>query len=273
MVNNLNKFILAFCITGILVFSSACAKNETDATEVTSIATDDNAAENSFADLKDVGNQAGTTSNTKAIEKSKDSCYKVKVIDSLTANSLKLVVDFGATDCVCKDNKARRGKITIEYIGAIGKVGSKVIYTPEKYFVNSYGVSGTKSIKILEIGKDSIKVENGKITKPDGGVITWKSYRVRKMLEGGDSPTILSDDVYEIQGTSSGTNASGNKYAFATQTPLVKSNGCQWIKSGKLTIQREGKKDAIMDYGNGSCDDKATLTVGSWTKEITAKKW
>ena len=70
-----------------------------------------------------------------------------------------------------------------------------------------------------------------------------------------------------------GTNSSGKTYSFATQTPLLKSIGCQWIKSGKLSIKREGKKDALIDYGTGTCDDKATLNVGTWTKEITAKKW
>lgn len=271
MVIQLKKIMLASSILGLFAISS-CAKKDTDATEVTSIATDDNAADNSFADLKDAGDQAGITNTTKGYEKSKDSCVKVTVLDSI-AKKIKLVVDFGTTDCVCKDNKTRRGKITIEYIGAVGMEGSKVIYTPEKYFVNSYGVSGTKSIKILDKWNDSIKVENGKITKPDGGIITWKSDRVRKMIEGSDTPLTSLDDTYEIVGTSSGTNAFGNKYAFATQTPLVKSKGCQWIKSGKLAIQREGKKDAVVDYGNGTCDDKATLNVGTWTKEITAKKW
>lgn len=271
MVIQLKKIMLASSILGLFAISS-CAKKDTDATEVTSIATDDNAADNSFADLKDAGDQAGITNTTKGYEKSKDTCIKVTVLDSI-AKKIKLVVDFGTTDCVCKDNKTRRGKITIEYIGALGIVGSKVIYTPEKYFVNNYGVSGTKSIKILDKWKDSIKVENGKITKPDGGIITWKSDRVRKMIDGSDTPLSSLDDTYEIVGTSSGTNAFGNKYAFATQTPLVKSKGCQWIKSGKLAIQREGKKDAVVDYGDGTCDDKATLNVGTWTKEITAKKW
>jgi hypothetical protein len=48
---------------------------------------------------------------------------------------------------------------------------------------------------------------------------------------------------------------------------------CDYIKSGKLRIKRSGKKDATVDYGDGTCDDKGTLSVGSWTKDITVKKW
>ena len=274
MVINLKKSILAFGIIGLLIGSSSCGKRESDASEVATIAADDNAADNSFADLKDAGDQAGITSSTKGYEKSKDSCVKVSVLskDSI-ANKIKLVVDFGATDCVCKDSRSRRGKINIEYSGPIGALGSKVVYTPDQYFVNNYGVSGVKTISIIEKLTYSIKVENGKITKPDGGVVTWTSDRVRKMVAGDNTPLFLLDDAYEIEGTSSGTNSSGKTYSFATQTPLLKAIGCQWIKSGKLSIKREGKKDAVIDYGTGTCDDKATLNVGTWTKEITAKKW
>ena len=45
------------------------------------------------------------------------------------------------------------------------------------------------------------------------------------------------------------------------------------IKKGKLKITRTGKKDAIIDYGDGACDNKAILTVGTWTKEILVKSW
>ena len=79
MVIQLKKIMLASSIIGLFAISS-CAKKETDATEVTSIATDDNAADNSFADLKDAGDQAGITNTTKGYEKSKDSCVKVTVL-------------------------------------------------------------------------------------------------------------------------------------------------------------------------------------------------
>ena len=272
MVINQKKLLLIFGIIGLLILSTACGKKETDASELATIASDDNYADNTFADLKDAGDQAGITNTTKGYEKSKDSCIKVTVLDSIT-NKIKLVVDFGTIDCVCKDSRTRRGKINIEYSGKIGALGSKIVYTPDQYFVNNYGVSGVKTISIIEKFTHSIKVENGKITKPDGGVVTWTSDRVRKMVAGDNTPLFLLDDAYEIVGTSSGTNSSGKTYSFATQTPLLKSIGCQWIKSGKLSIKREGKKDALIDYGTGTCDDKATLNVGTWTKEITAKKW
>ncbi len=270
---NINK-IAVFLLLGTIINLVSCGKKNTDITEVSAIAADDNAAENSFFDLKDAGDQAGTIATTKGYEKSKDSCMQVKLVsfDSITKKG-KLVVDFGETDCVCKDGKTRRGKINIEYKGANGIAGSEVVYTPDNYFVNTYGVSGIKTVKYINIRTHSIKVEKGMVTKLDGSTINWSSERIRKMIEGFDTPFYLFDDTYEISGTSSGINSSGKSYTFTTQTPLVKSIGCQWIKSGKLKIEREGKKEALVDYGNGTCDDKGKLTVGSWTKDITLKKW
>jgi arabinogalactan endo-1,4-beta-galactosidase len=49
--------------------------------------------------------------------------------------------------------------------------------------------------------------------------------------------------------------------------------GCQYIKAGKLKIERDGKKDAVVDYGDGTCDDKATVKIGNRSKDITLRKW
>ncbi len=271
MKKTIGRLIFIVLIAATLLVS--CGKKDKDVMEVSSIATDDNVADNSFSDLKDIGDLAGITNTVKDYDKSKDTCIKVNVVsyDSL-AKKIKLFVDFGLTDCTCNDTKKRRGKINIEYVGKVGLEGSEAIYEPENYFINGYGVSGKKTIKIIEKFTHSIQVENGKVTKPDGSSITWISNRIRKMVSGYDTPLNFLDDSYEISGNSSGENSEGKSYSFMTESPLVKSIGCQWIKSGKLTIKREGKRDAIIDYGDGTCDDKAILSIGSWNKEISIKK-
>ena len=266
--------ITLLLLFGTTIWFVSCGKKDKDINEVSGIAADDNAAENSFFDMKDAGDQAGTIATTKGYEKSKDSCMHVKLVsyDSISKKG-KLIVYFGETDCVCKDGKSRRGKINIEYKGENGLEGSEIIYTPDNYFVNTYGVSGTKTVKYIDKFTHSIKVEKGIVTKPDGSTITWTTERVRKMIEGYDTPLTILDDTYEITGISNGMNSSGKSHTFTTITPLIKSSGCQWIKSGRLKIEREGRKDALIDFGDGTCDDKGKLTVGSWTKDITLKKW
>ena len=139
----LKKILVVFLtVIGSILFIYSCGKKDREANELSTIASDDNDADNSFADLKNAGDQAGIKNSTKGYDKSKDTCFKVKVVSYDSINyKLNLVVDFGQNDCSCNDAKLRRGKINIEYNGEIGLVGSNVIYTPENYYVNGYGLN------------------------------------------------------------------------------------------------------------------------------------
>lgn len=265
---------VALIASTILVVS--CNK-KTETTDVSGIANDDNIAENAFYDMKTASDNAGTDKSSptlKSLEKViKDSCVKVEYVNYNPDTKTGILnLNFGETNCTCKDGKKRRGTIQVEYKGTDKLVGSQVVYIADKYFVNDYGLTGKKTVTYSDTFKFTIKVEDGVVTKPDGSKITWKSDRTRTMTTGKNTPNWL-DDTYEITGTSSGVNAAGNAYSFETETPLVKSMNCDYIKAGKLKIQRSGKKDAVVDYGDGTCDDKGTLSVGTWTRDITVKKW
>lgn len=242
-----------------------------DAEATTLISSDDNAAETAFYDMKVAADSAGTQAKTKLKSLIKDSCVGVKIISyDATTKIGKVELDFGTTNCLCNDGKQRRGKIEVEYKGDKKVVGTQVIYTPNQYFVNDFGVAGKKTVTYSAPYTWIIKVENGVVTKPDGKTITWSSDRVRTMVAGTSTP-LPNDDSYEVSGTSSGKNSAGNDYSYETLSPLLFSFGCDYISSGKLKIKRSGKKDAIIDYGNGTCDNKGTIIVETWTKDITLK--
>lgn len=274
MKKNPSFMVKSLFMAGLCTALFACNR-QTVTDDTATITNDDSAAENAFYDMKVAGDAAGTqeTSKLKSFEKGlKDSCITVKVIDfDSISKKGKVELDFGSTNCTCKDGKQRRGKIEVEYKPANTLIGSEVVYTPNQYFVNDYGISGKKSVKIEAPYSWRIHVENGVVTKPDGKTITWSSDRVRKMVAGTSTLLDPTDDSYEVTGTSSGKNSAGNEYSFETETPLLFSYGCQYITSGKLKIKRSGKKDAVVDYGDGTCDDKGTVTVGTWTKDITLK--
>ena len=48
-----------------------------------------------------------------------------------------------------------------------------------------------------------------------------------------------------------------NKYVYE---PIVYSDDCDCIVSGKVKYLEEGKTVALVDYGNGSCDNWASKT-------------
>ena len=277
----------------VLICITSCTKKTEDATDVSSIASDDGFAENIIYDLKNAGDQAGTyelSPTIKSFEKSKDTCLGVKFMkfDTITKSGT-LVVSYGKdgkTNCTCKDGKTRRGSIEINYQPTKNIIGSVITYRTDsiqknkdsdqkvknEYFVNDNQLIGYKKVTLKDARTFEINVKDAKIIKKDGGMISWSSDRVRLWTAGYDTPDI-KDDSYEITGTSYGINSNNIPYSFSTITALEKSTLCQWIKKGKLKITRTGKKDAIIDYGDGACDNKAILTVGTWTKEILVKSW
>ncbi len=54
--------------------------------------------------------------------------------------------------------------------------------------------------------------------------------------------------------------------------PLVKIDGCDYIVEGTIEFSIEGEVIAIIDFGDGGCDDIATKTVDGETTEFSLKK-
>jgi hypothetical protein len=110
-------------------------------------------------------------------------------------------------------------------------------------------------------------VVNGLIVKALGDSVVWNSTRTRTWTVGENSATKF-DDVYEITGTASGTKGSTSFTMVITQ-PLVRSLSCDWISEGKMDVQPSGKPLRQIDFGNGTCDDQATVTINSVVHTIT----
>ncbi len=271
--------VKSLLLVGSLALVVACKKentivNEDSATASSAISTsanDDNLADAVFMDLKEVTDQTGVETTLRGVDSTKYPCAKITYSVDALLNTLTATIDFGSKNCMCYDGKNRRGKIQVKITGNKNLVGSNVVYTVVDYFVNDNGVSGTKTLTVVNDHSFRIVVVNGKVTKANGGIITWNTDRTRTMTAGFGSKENPLDDVFEVSGTTSGINAAGNAYKFTTLTPLVKARACQWITAGKLKIERAGKLDAVVDYGDGTCDSLATITVANKTYPFALK--
>ena len=92
--------------------------------------------------------------------------------------------------------------------------------------------------------------------------------------EGNGTPLYPLDDVFSIKGETNGTVKRDSVfYQWAARTladnPLIKKWTCRWIVKGKVAIRRSNSDVAILDYGTGNCDNKATITVNGAVYEIT----
>jgi hypothetical protein len=264
----------------------ACRKaitQTTAASDVANVATDDVEADGTFTqvsndvsgvsdDIGFAGTEVGndiTPANPLA-----NHCYTV-TIAPLTAGVFPktVTIDFG-TGCLCKDGRTRKGKIIAIFTGRLKIPGSKVTATFDGYYVNNVHVEGTLVIdnnSTADIKRFTRTVIDGKLSKPNGNYISWNANFTATQTTGLGTPNYYWDDEFDITGNASGqTNRSGNivDWTRAIDQPLHKKVSCKWFDKGSVAVTINSKS-GVIDFGNGTCDNKATITYNGITKEIT----
>ena len=97
--------------------------------------------------------------------------------------------------------------------------------------------------------------------------IYWSSFREREWIAGEDT-FYRHDDVYLITGTANGTSTGGFSFTMVITNPLRKEIGCRHMVSGTFEFTPGNRPVRILDYGDGECDNIATITVNGVTRTI-----
>ncbi|MBL7928093.1 MAG: hypothetical protein JNL47_01295 [Bacteroidia bacterium] len=281
---------LVIAVFSMAVAISACKKdkNETlDLAEDARIAYDNSVAEASFDNVSSVADEGyrlkENTSGASAsfIAGSVTNCLTI-TLDTVS-NPHVLTLDFGNTDCLCKDGNYRRGKIIVSYTGHYRDSGHQHTISFDNYFINFNKIEGTKTV--VNNGHNSsgnlwfsITVSGSVTIDPQysfnqtGGTINYTSSRTREWI-AGESTFAWNDDVYLISGSASGTTTTGNAYSLSIQAgqPLRLEIGFPHFVSGILEITPQGKSTRYIDYSylNNQRDNLALLTVNGQTRIIT----
>ena len=176
-----------------------------------------------------------------------------------------VTIDFGTTNCLGADGRNRRGKIIVNYTGNYFEQGSVKIVTFDNYYRNDNKVEGTRTVTNTGLNANNqytwkIEARNMKITKTDGKFHTWNSDRVRTMLAGYETAN-WQDDEYTITGNASGTNSNDVTYTATITSPLHRLMSCKWIDKGIIQFENSKGKSRVLDFGNGTCDNQATVEV------------
>ena len=184
-----------------------------------------------------------------------------------------VTIDFGTSNCVGLDGRSRRGKVIVTYSGKYRDAGSTHTVTFDNFFVNDNQITGTRTVTnngLNQAGNISFSIEiNGSVILANGaGTCTHVSSRTREWVAGYATDD-RSDDAYLITGNASGTNSRGGNYTAEILTPLRHENSCHNIVSGVIKFTPASKPARTIDFGNGTCDNQATVSAGSRSKVIT----
>ncbi len=238
----------------------------------TEMSKDNSLAEFTYNDALNIADEASNVNSGDNLGNYKTASNCATVTKDTTANPRTITVDFGPTNCLCNDGRYRRGKVLVTYTGKYRDAGSVHTIGFDNYFVNDNKIMGSKTVTNMGFNASNQSyfsvVVNGKIIKANTtDSIVWSSNRTRTWIQGESTPT-WTDDIYEITGNGSGQNKNGS-FTMNIIQPLVKDLSCTWFTSGKVELQPSGKLLRTIDYGNGSCDNSATVLINGNTYTIT----
>jgi hypothetical protein len=287
---------LASCLIIGLTIPS-CKKKTTTADEETNTAVDNANAEHMVSDITSMAAQASDGSSSLT-------AYRVPDYDQILGNScatistVNNVITIAFNGLACLDGRVRSGSLIIDYStsqpGAVHyrDPGFKCTVTSNDYVVdgnqvniinktvtNNTATTFNPSTTNLTWGI----VAHVSIVKAGGGTIDWSCIRTKTLLNTSDTsvyhgpatPISWWKARVGMLGSASGTGVNGVTFNATIVNQLVRDfGGCNIsgkrpIISGVLDFTPTGHPVRIIDYGNGSCDLTATVTVNGVTHSIT----
>jgi hypothetical protein len=175
-----------------------------------------------------------------------------------------IVVDFGTNGCTSADGVARKGKINIVLSNYLHISGTTAVMTFDNYYAAGFKVEGTitwTNTSTQNAFSWTRQVTGGKLYNPiDGYHWFHEGMKTVTQTGGASTPLNLLDDVYSITGNHTITNPAGKSRTATITEALIKSTTCYNVSQGKVKIQGVNHF-AIVDYGDGTCDKVATISI------------
>lgn len=197
---------------------------------------------------------------------------------TVTWDNHKMTLDFTGCDL---DN----GQIIAEFNQApnYGVNGLTATVTFNNYVNEGTGIDGKIELKITGLAgvghgpTFSVKVLEDLTFTEGSDSHMWEagSERTVSWIEGFVTLNDNSDDVYTLDGTSTGVNTDGVAYKVDITTALVFDMSCEYIPEGVMEITNnlgsDDENSLTIDFGvgegdeTGQCDSWVSISSGSFT--------
>lgn len=240
--------------------------------------TDEIAVESNFEEIDDLamaamehdfGNSEGRTERDLRFE-----C--ASLTEEQVGETRIVIIDFG-DGCEGPHGHIRKGRIIITITGHHWETGSTHVTELVNFYVDDVYIEGTRTTTNISESvesnfKFSMVLSGGKVTWSDELFATREAEHVRTFYR---TDNLIGDEMY-LEGQVNGVNKDGVIYTGEIVEPLVFTRTCR--ASDKMPIPISGVKqhtvneeNAIIDFGDGTCDHLATVTKNGETKEIEIK--
>ncbi len=306
----LTAMVLALSV-GLTTSCRKDKKTEEEVDRDTSEAEDNGSSETITNDISNIGSQACESTNgqlnTYKMNGTESVYAPLLACATVSADLAAKIVTVTFNGSQCLDGRTRSGSLIYDYSQSITSgtftptryrhPGFKCVITSQNYVVDSYTVIiNNKTVtNTTPVGFNPSATNlswnvtsNLSIIKPsNGGTITSSINRTKTLLNTNDNTVYVNESTpiawskarIGITGSASGTTANGLNYSANIVSQLVKDFGtCTTSNNrrahfiqGVLNFTPGNKPTRTIDYGNGACDNAATVTINGNFYNITLR--
>lgn len=272
---------LSFTITLILIAAISfifikCKKNNNDQAELWSEKSTEVLSVTVLKDMEAFNFITDTIYTSPNLSSSPGNCPFVTFFMTPDPDAhIRYITTYDWTDngCVSPDGLLRKGKIIVSFSGKMNVPGSVALNSFQDFYSNNNRINGFQEIKCKT--PDQVNhfpvfdvFSNIEIKYPDQVFVSkFKSTLNRTMIEGSTTTT-KDDDVWSLTGSITGITVDDIEFNAIISKPLLKKNSCKWFDSGTIVITPLKGSQCTIDFGTGTCENKATITRDGKTIEV-----
>ena len=294
------KLAIAVMLFASVALTTSCKKSNSEKDTDTTEADDHAMAENTSSDIMNIGSQASDNNsgglNSYKLGNDQEVLTACATVKRDSVNKIDSVIFNNST---CLDGRTRNGILIFNYSASTNGAkyyrdpGFSCIVTSVGYTVDGNAVNIiNKSINnTTPIGFNPANtnltwniVSHIQVTKTEG-VLDFSCNRTKTLLNTSD-PNVYHGSSLPISwklakigitGSGSGTTVKGVSFSGNTTSMLVRDFGGCTVSgrhpfiSGTLDFTPGTKATRHIDFGDGTCDLNATVTINGITKNITLK--
>lgn len=187
----------------------------------------------------------------------------------------RLIVDFGTSNCLCRDGKMRRGKLIITHQGRPRHAGSVRNIHTQNYYVNNREIVAQRTINHQGPNGQGqpmaqVSSQGYRLSMNRQDTLFWNGQRQRLFYRGYHTRQ-RHDDSFTHRGTLQVRHSNGRGFSSQTSQPVHHQAYCPYPVQGVVQIQPNDGRIRTLDFGNGQCDSLATLSVGNRSRTIVLK--
>ncbi len=193
-------------------------------------------------------------------------CLQVET--TYNGNTWTRTLNYGTTNCLLDNGNYVRGKIIITFQNDFDAATRTLNFSFENFYHNDRHIEGNRTVVKTRLPNGHIKADidlNLTITNPDLRVFTRTGNRIREYNPEANEFTVTGSWV-----TTNVSTGATHTNTISDSSPLRIVYSCQQepnqhryeIVSGIITIiKSNNNRTAVIDYGDGTCDNTGTITI------------